>query len=95
VLAKVFADIVQVSPTAVGMPGAGLIQQVLNWAQMFALWGSLAALLGGAALYGVARESGSYGNANRGKALAIGGAVGAALAGIAPAAVNLLFKAAS
>ena len=94
-LASVFADIVQVSPTASGMPGASLIQEVLNWAQMIALWGSLGALLGGAALYGLAREGGSYANANRGKALAIGGLVGAALAGIAPAAVNLLFKAAS
>ena len=72
-----------------------LVQQLLDWSQMIALWGSLGALLVGAALYGLAREGGSYSNASRGKGLAIGGVVGAILAGIAPTAVNLLFKAAS
>jgi hypothetical protein len=46
-------------------------------------------------MYGLAREGGSYGGASRGKALAMGGVVGAILAGLAPAAVNLLFTAAS
>ena len=62
---------------------------------MVALWGSLGALLVGAAMYGLAREGGSYSSASRGKGLAIGGVVGAILAGVAPTAVNLLFKAAS
>ena len=62
---------------------------------MLALWGSLGALLIGAAMYGLAREGGSYGGASRGKALAMGGIVGAILAGVAPTAVNMLFKAAS
>ncbi|MGH9164381.1 MAG: hypothetical protein ACRDZW_02565 [Acidimicrobiales bacterium] len=86
---------VQVTPTSTGMPGAQLIQQMLDWSQMVALWGSLAALLVGAAMYGLAREGGSYSNASRGKGLAIGGVVGAILAGVAPTAINLLFKAAS
>jgi hypothetical protein len=85
---------VTVSPSADGMPGADLIQQLLNWGQMLALWGSLAAILAGAALYGVSREGGSYSGAGRGKALALGGVVGAILAGVAPAAVNMLFDAA-
>ena len=85
---------VEVSPTTEGMPGAGLIQQLLNWAQMLALWGSLAALLIGAAMYGLAREGASYGGASRGKTLALGGVVGAILAGVAPTAVNMLFTAA-
>lgn len=85
---------VHVDPGAEGMPGAELIQQLLNWAQMLALWGSLAALLIGAALYGLSRESGSYGGATRGKSLAMGGVVGAILAGLAPTAVNMLFQAA-
>jgi hypothetical protein len=46
-------------------------------------------------MYGLARESGGYGSASRGKALALGGVVGAILAGVAPTAVNLLFQAAS
>lgn len=85
---------VQVDPSSDGMPGAELIQQLLNWAQMIALWGSLAALLVGAAIYGLAREGGSYGGASRGKALALGGVVGSILAGVAPTAVNMLFEAA-
>lgn len=86
---------VQVTPSSTGMPGAQLVQQLLDWSQMVALWGSLGALLVGAAMYGLAREGGSYSNASRGKGLAIGGVVGAILAGIAPTAINLLFKAAS
>ena len=85
---------VSVTPTTAGMPGGELVQKLLNWTQMFALWGSLAAVLVGAAMYGLAREGGSYSNASRGKGLAIGGLVGAVLAGIAPTAVNLLFQAA-
>lgn len=86
---------VKVSPNSTGMPGAELIQKLLNWAQMLALWGSLGALLAGAAMYGIAREGGSYSGASRGKTLAMGGVVGAIIAGLAPAAVNMLFKAAS
>ena len=86
---------VSVTPTSAGMPGAELVQKLLNWSQMVALWGSLGALLVGAAMYGLAREGGSYANASRGKGLAIGGVVGAILAGVAPTAVNLLFQAAS
>lgn len=89
----VLAD-VKVNPDATGMPGAALIQKLLNWSQMLALWGSLAALLAGAAMYGLAREGGSYSGASRGKTLAMGGVVGAIIAGLAPAAVNMLFKAA-
>lgn len=86
---------VDVSPESTGMPGAELIQRLLNWSQMVALWGSLGALLVGAAMYGLAREGGGYSGASRGKTLALGGVVGAILAGVAPTAVNLLFEAAS
>ena len=86
---------VEVDPSTDGMPGADLIQQLLNWAQMLALWGSLGALLVGAAMYGLARETSGYQQASRGKALAFGGAVGAILAGLAPTIINLLFGAAS
>lgn len=86
---------VDVDPNSTGMPGAELIQKLLNWSQMLALWGSLGALLIGAAMYGLAREGGSYGGASRGKSLAMGGIVGAILAGVAPTAVNMLFEAAS
>ena len=45
-------------------------------------------------MYGLSREGGSYSGAGRGKSLALGGVVGAILAGIAPTAVNMLFQAA-
>ncbi len=92
-LAGALAEVV-VHPSSDGMPGAALIQRLLNWAQMLALWGSLGALLIGAAMYGLSREGGSYGGASRGKTLALGGVVGAIIAGVAPTAVNMLFQAA-
>lgn len=94
IVLRVFAQ-VDVESNAAGMPGAELIQKLLNWSQMLALWGSLGALLIGAAMYGFARESGGYQHASRGKTLALGGAVGALLAGLAPTVVNLLFSAAN
>lgn len=86
---------VDATPDASGMPGGALIQQLLNWSQMLALWGSLAAILVGAAMYGLSQQGSSYAGASRGKTLAMGGVVGAILAGLAPAAVNLLFTAAN
>lgn len=93
VVVPVFAQ-VDVSPNSSGMPGADLIQQLLNWGQMVALWGSLGAILVGAAMYGLSREGGSFSGASSGKSLALGGVVGAILAGLAPTAVNMLFQAA-
>ena len=86
---------VQVTPSSQGMPGAALIQQILGWLSQLALWGSLASILVGAAIYGLSQNSGNYNGAYRGKQLAAAGAVGACLAGLAPTAVNLLFGAAS
>ncbi|MEW6473504.1 MAG: hypothetical protein AB1679_14640 [Actinomycetota bacterium] len=85
---------VSVSPTSSGMPGAALIQQMLNWLTQVALWGSLASILVGAAAWGLSQNMGGYANAYRGKQLALAGVVGACLAGVAPTAVNLLFRAA-
>lgn len=85
---------VNVSPTSAGMPGGQLIQQMLNWLSQVALWGSLASILVGAAVYGLSQNTGGYSNGYRGKQLAIAGVAGACLAGIAPTAINLLFRAA-
>jgi hypothetical protein len=86
---------VQVSPTSAGMPGAELIGRLLSWLGQLALWGSLASILVGAAVYGLSKESGHHAGATRGRMLAAGGAVGAILAGLAPTIVNMLFRAAS
>lgn len=85
---------VSVTPSADGLPGSGLIQKLLNWGQMLALWGSLAAILIGAAIAGLAQHSGSYSGASSGKKLIMAGAGGALVAGLAPTIVNTLFTAA-
>jgi hypothetical protein len=85
---------VEARPNAAGMPGAALAQQLLNWLSQVALWGSLASILIGAAVYGLSQQAGNYAGAYKGKTLAAAGAVGACLAGLAPTMVNLLFHAA-
>lgn len=85
---------VSVTPDASGMPGGALIQKLLNWGQMIALWGSLAAILIGAAMAGLAQQSGSYTNSAGGKKLIMAGAAGALVAGLAPTIINALFTAA-
>lgn len=92
-LTLVLAD-VSVDPTTAGMPGGPLVQQLLNWLAQLALWGSLASILAGAAMYGIATHSGSYAGGYRGKQLAFAGVVGALLAGLAPTLINMLFHAA-
>jgi hypothetical protein len=55
---------VDVDPSTDGMPGADAHPAAPELGQMLALWGSLGALLVGAAMYGLAREGGSYGGAS-------------------------------
>ena len=93
-LIGVLAD-VHVSPSADGMPGAALVAQLLNWLGQIALWGSLASILVGAAIWGFSQQGGYATGSSRGRTLALAGVVGAILTGIAPSVVNLLFKAAS
>ena len=64
---------VTVDPTTNGMPGAGLIQQILNWLAQAALWGSLGAILAGAGLFWVGHQAGNFAGASRGKTLAVAG----------------------
>lgn len=85
---------VDANPTSAGMPGAALLQQMLDWLSQVALWGSLASILLGAALYGLSQQSGNYAGGFRGKQLALAGVIGACLAGVAPTAINLFFRAA-
>src|SRR6266540_178037 len=85
---------VTVSPSADGLPGASLFQTMLNWLSQAALWGSLASLLVGAAIWGLSQHAGNSYQAGRGRTLALAGVVGALLAGLAPTIVNTLFTAA-
>ena len=82
------------NPTSAGMPGAALAQTLIDWLAQVALWGSLASILLGAALYGVAQHANNYNGADKGRRLAIAGVVGSCLTGLAPTAVDLFSKAA-
>ncbi|MDQ6839656.1 MAG: hypothetical protein M3137_15350 [Actinomycetota bacterium] len=82
---------VTVTPTSDGMPGGALFQKVLGWTDQVALWGSLASLLIGAAVWGVSQHAGNGYQAGRGRNFAAAGAIGALLAGLAPTIVNTLF----
>ena len=93
-LSSVVVAQVTSTPSSSGLPGAHLIQQMIDWLAQIALWGSLASILLGAAIYGLSQQSGNYAGGFRGKQLALAGVVGACLAGVAPTAINLLFKAA-
>ncbi|HMT60159.1 MAG TPA: hypothetical protein PKA24_04785, partial [Microthrixaceae bacterium] len=53
-------DDVDVTPTTDGLPGADLVQTMLNWLTQIALWGSLASILCGAAIYGLSQQTGNY-----------------------------------
>jgi hypothetical protein len=70
------------TPSSSGLPGAHLIQEMINWLAQIALWGSLASILLGAAIYGLSQQSGNYAGGYRGKQLALAGVVGACLAGV-------------
>jgi hypothetical protein len=92
-VSPVAADPVNASPSTVGMPGAGLWQQVLGWVMQWGLWLSLTAIVLGAGGWWISGSTGSYAGASRGKQFVVGGAIGALVIGLAPSMVNLLFNA--
>ena len=81
---------VQLNPTSEGMPGAEMAQRLLDWGGQIALWGSLAAILIGAAVYGISQHMGNGIGASKGRVVALAGMTGAVLTGLAPAIVNAL-----
>ncbi len=91
--AQHLADGVNASPSANGLPGAGFLQRLIDWTAQVGLWGSLAAMLVGAAMFGLSQQAGNYLGASRGKHLVLGGVIGAAITGLAPSIVNLIFTA--
>jgi hypothetical protein len=87
------ADSVNANPTAKGLPGAGFVQRLIDWVAQVGLWGSLGTILVGAAMFGISQQAGNYLGASRGKHIVLGGAIGAAITGLAPTIVNLVFEA--
>ncbi len=75
-------------------PGGAFVEQIINWLAQIALWGSLGAMLWGAGTWGLSQMGGNPYGAGQGQKIAIGGAIGAALAALAPTFVNELFGAA-
>jgi hypothetical protein len=82
------------APSSRGMPGGDLVVTVLSWG----MWLALAAC-GLAILYGAATWAGfgsaSAGRAVHGKTYVFAGLIGAAVVGLAPTAVSMLFDAGS
>jgi len=93
VVARLLADGVNANPSASGLPGADFLQRLIDWTAQIGLWGSLAAMLLGAAMFGLSQQAGNYLGASRGKHLVLGGVIGAAITGLAPTVVNLIFTA--
>ena len=89
-LLSLFAQ-VDANPDTGGLPGGALAQKILNWTMQVALWGSLASLLIGSAVWGISQHAGNGYQAGRGRNFAAAGAVGALLAGLSPTIVNTLF----
>ena len=92
-VARLLADGVNANPSASGLPGADFLQRLIDWAAQIGLWGSLAAMLLGAAMFGLSQQAGNYLGASRGKHLVLGGVIGAAITGLAPSIINLVFSA--
>ena len=86
---------VELNPSGEGMPGASFAQTMINWIGQIALWGSLVSILIGAAIYGLSQHVGNTYGASKGRVLALAGAIGAGLTGLAPTVVNLLNEAAA
>ncbi len=80
------------SPSSAGMPGAGFVRQLMGWGQ----WLGLAAC-GLAIIYGAATWAGfgtaSAGRAATGKTYVLAGGAGAAVLGLLPFIVSMLFDA--
>jgi hypothetical protein len=86
---------VSMTPTSEAMPGGQLAQTIINWLGQAALWGSLGSILLGACIYGISQHAGNYNGSYKGRQLAIAGVIGACLTGLAPAAINIFYNAAT
>lgn len=89
----VFAAAVSgIQPNANGLPGSSVVTDLLGGLQAWALFGSIAAVLLGAAVWGLSTHTGSAVGVHRGRTALLGGALGAVIAGAGPAIVNFFFS---
>src|ERR1035437_6154118 len=87
----VLAGIVNSSPNASDVPGAPQLQQLLSGLMWLGLARCIAAMVLGGVALGIGRHSGNPHWAERGKAAALGGFIGAFLIGGAAAIVTFPF----
>lgn len=85
------AQVPDAAPTSAGLPGAPLVTKMLGWLRWGGLAGALASILVGAGIWGLSTTSGNGMYGTKGKTLLIGGLVGGALCGLAPALVNAMY----
>lgn len=87
------AQVPDAAPTSAGLPAAPLVTKLLGWLRWGGLAGALASILVGAGIWGLSTTSGNGMYGTKGKTLLIGGLVGGALCGLAPALVNAMYAA--
>lgn len=95
VAAPAGAQVPSPAPDSSG-PGFSLLTKVLGWTLYGALVACVIAVVAGGALWGFGQSSGGIGGREgQGKQMVLGGAIGAAICGVAVAGVNGVFSAAN
>ena len=84
---------VNINPNDAGMPGAGVIQGLLNGVAQYGLYAAAGAVIAGGGMWGYANWQERPGSANRGQKVAIGGVLGAIVIGAANVIINTAFTA--
>jgi hypothetical protein len=82
---------VNVHPNS-NLPGTAQLTHLIGGLMTWVLLACVAALLAGAAAWGFGARFGHYGSQQSGRAMVLGGAVGALVAGAAVAVVNFAFN---
>lgn len=83
-------DAININPNN-NLPGTAQIAQLVGGLVTWVLYACGAAILLGAGAWGLGHHSGNYNAEHKGRAMALGGVVGAMLAGASSALVNFGF----
>lgn len=89
---RLVADLINVSPSSSGLPGAGTWGTMLGWLQWTALAVAVGAMIVGGATWAAASQSGNVQHASNGKRAVIAAGVGAVLIGFGPHLIDTLFN---
>ena len=84
---------VTIQPNDAGMPGAGVIQGLLNGIAQYGLYAAAGAVVIGGGMWGYANWQERPGSVNRGQKVALGGVLGAVVIGAANVIINTAFAA--